>query len=1036
LNFTILNIGIDFSVCPRSLDKNSHNRPKGKSMNKWQVLFIFFVFLIVLLPSRLWAQTADVLTVTTSANPQAVGVGGQVRVQLALSADSISCPTTVSVAPLDVMLVLDRSSSMRGDKWQGAQQAAKEFIDQMNFAQDRVGVTLFSSDAQLQQALTHDAETVKQAIDNGRPSGGTNIAEGIERGGDELAANEREDVPRVLILLSDGGSNKAAALREANAYKDIGIRIITIGLGNDVEADLLRDVASNPEDYYFAPDPSQLSDIYQSIARSIQQSVGVTDIVITQAFDDTNVELVPGSLSPTADIQGNIITWQMSSLPDDNIEIFSYRLNALMPGTFNAATSTEVAFIQCEAEDKTITLDPGPEIIVSPPPPPPLVTPDHIVGQTCEEGCVEEIVRVEIPSMDSPLVVNQLDVVFLMDVSGSMGDELDVVKAEANVIMQNLRNLVADTNFAVATFADYPGFRDTQYGNLYGGSGDYPWRLDQDLTADMLQVNRAINRISLLNGEDGPEAYTRALYEVQSLSWRPGSRRLVILFGDAFPHDRTFLGTDYGIDPGQDAIANTVDDLQLRRVIADLSAAHINVIAVNTIDAENADVTRFFRYAAEETGGQYFRLDSAEQIPEAIETLVEGQIAAINQIEISAESPYSGWLTVNPASHTNVSYDGRILEFRVRICPGQANAERGDYNFDLTVIADDEAVAAIPAAVTYWPICLPPVDLFVADHLEDDGTDCSNLTGVPFWNSPDIIVRNRDDGERISQELEFGKTNYVYALIHNRGYQDVTDADVHIYWGRSELGYPGVVTWHDLGSMKLDVLGEGETWTPGFAWQPPDDGSYSFLVRVELTDDPVIRENDVACENNLAMNNKLDMILSVPSFQQGDLGGQIPLVLKGEGLYDLTFDLSQLPSAAEFSLTLDQKAFAGWAGEVEGGNIENNNITANQVGTLALHDLPLEADVLKRIALQLRSPSNTVLSVPVLLQQDGADVAGVTLVGQSAFPNMPGTSPQSTPIPIIRPDNPPPRYVIPIALITLLLAGLIFWLLSRRETEM
>ncbi len=995
------------------------------------VLALFF-FVVV----SVNGQTADILSATVSANPQVVGVGGQVRVQLALSANSVSCPTTVSTAPLDVMLVLDRSSSMGGDKWHGAQQAAKEFIDQMNFAQDRVAVTLFSGGAQLQQALTQDAEVAKQAIDNGRPSGGTDIADGLERGGDELVANERADVPRVLILLSDGGSNKAAAIQAADAYKDAGIRIIAIGLGGDVEEDLLRDVANSPEDYYFAPDPSQLGDIYQPIARSIQQSVGATDIVITQTFDAINFELVPDSISPEGTVQDNTITWQLPTLPDDDIELFSYRLNALTPGTFDAATSTEITFTQCEAESRTVTLDPGPEIIVSPPPPPPIVTPDQITGQTCADGCVEEIVRIEIPNVDSPLVVSQLDVVFLMDVTGSMGDELDVVKSEAAVIMQNLRDLVADTHFAVATFADYPGFRDTQYSGLYGSSSDYPWHLDQDLTADITHVDRAINRVSLLNGEDGPEAYTRALYEVQTLSWRPGSRHLVIMFGDAFPHDRTFFGEDTGVDPGRDAIADTADDLQLRRVVADLAAGNINVIAVNTADFEHANIARFFRYAAEETGGQYFRLGSAEQIPEAIETLVSGQIAAINQIGISAADPYNDWLNINPDTHTNISYDGRVLEFRVRICPGQTNAERGDYNFDLTVAADDETIATIPAAVTYWPICLPPVDLFVADNPEDDGTDCSNLTGLPFWNSPDVIVRNRDDHERTMQEPQPGETNYVYALIHNRGYQEVTDANVHIYWGRSELGNPKDVVWHDLGSRIMTVPGEGEVWTPSFAWEPPNDGSYHFLVRTESIDDPVSRENDIACENNLAVNNNLKMLLTVPSLKQDSLGGSIPLDLTGEGLYDLSLDLSQLSPTTDLSLTLEQAEFAGWVGDVEGGNIEGDEITAVPGTTLILHNLPLVPDVDKQIVLQLTSPSDTAVSIPILLQQDGADVAGLTLIGQADSPPMPDTAPEITPVPIVRPASPPPNYVIPIALITLLLAGLLFWLLVRRESDM
>lgn len=1008
-------------------------------LGKYKLILGILIVFLFFTASVEGQRVDDILSVNVSANPQAVGVDGQVRVQLALSANSISCPTTVNSAPLDVMLVIDRSSSMSGDKWDGAQQAAKSFIDQMNFDQDRVGVTLFSGSARVEQHLTNDAEAAKQTVDDGSPSGGTDIADGIEEGGDELAANERADVPRVLILLADGsGGNEDAAVREADIYRDLGIRIITIGLGDDIGADetaLLRAIADSPEDYYFAPDSSKLGDIYQSIARSIQYSVGVTSIEVTQSFDNIDFELVADSISPAGNVQDNVITWQLPVLPDDDIELFSYQLKALTAGTFDVATSTQVVFTQCESEDRTIALDPGPQVIVSPPPPPLIITPDLITGLTCEQSCVEEIIRIEVPDVDSATVVNQLDVVFLMDVTSSMDEELNVVKSEVSDIMLNLRGLVADTYFAAATFADYAGFEDAEYGGgVYGASGDYPWRLDQDLTADMTHINRAINRVALLSGGDGPESYTRALYELQSLSWRPGSRRLVIMFGDAIPHDKTFFDEDTGIDPGPD-ITNIDDDLQLRRVVSDLSAANISIIAVNARDDELADVVRFFRYTAEETGGEYFRLDSAEQIPEAIVTLVGGQIAAINQINISTESPYSEWLQVNPGSHDNISYDGRVLESRVSICPGQTNAERGDYEFDLIVTADEEAVATVPATITYFPVCLPPVDLFIADHPGDDGTECTNLTGVPFWNSSDIVIRNRDDHERTTQDPKEGATNYVYALIHNRGYEDITDADVHMYWKKSELAHADTASWHELGNITMSVPGEGEAWTQGFAWEAPDDGSYSFLVRAESVDDPTVSEHDIACENNLAVNNQARVIMSMPSVHQGDLGGQTSLELRGNGLYDLAFDLSQLPSVSNVEVTLDRDAFAGWAGTVEGGNRDGNVIASDGSDELVLHDLFLETAVSPQIAVQLTSPSNVTSTIPVLLQQNSTDIAGLMIVTQLDPPDAPKAAPEMTPIPVVRPNNPPPSYYVPVALIVLLFTGILFLLLGRDTSE-
>lgn len=1004
-------------------------------MNGKKLFFLTLLLLGLLFTSVLHAQSDDVLTAALRANPTAVSLDGQTRVQLTLSADSANCPITVSATPLDVVLVLDQSGSMSGRPWEATQNAANAFIGQMNFAQDRVGVVLFAGNATLAQGLTDNATAAQTAVRNGNASGGgTDIADGLERGGEELVRNGRSDnASRVLILLSDGGSGRSAAMREAETYKDAGVRIITIGLGDGVDESFLRDVASDPvTDYYSAPNSEELSAIYESIAESIQESAGVTNISVNHTFDNTNFELVPTSISSGGAVNGNTISWEMATLADGDLVSFSYRLRPLQPGTFNASSSTNITFRQCETDDRSLTLGPGPEVIVPAPPPPPVVTPDTISGETCEDGCVEQIVRVQVPAVDSPLVVNQLDVVFLMDVSGSMGDELDVVKRESNAIMEGLRDLVADTNFAIATFADYPGFSDSRYGGPYGDAGDYPWQADQDLTADTNLVSRAISRVGLLDGQDVPEAYTRALYETQFLSWRPDARRIVILFGDAIPHDRNFFGDDYGVDPGRDGRENTADDLQLRQVVTDLASANVSVIAVDTQDGEEPEVTRFFRYVAEETDGQYFRLGTAEQIPEAIQTLVGGQIASISQLMLTAADPYRTWLELSPASHANVLYDGRILEFRVRICPGSGGAERGDYTFDLMVVADEVTVATIPTTVTYRPVCLPPVDLFVADNLNDEGIDCSNLTGEPFWESPDIIVRQRDDNGHESQPPRPGEPNYIYVQVHNRGYQDVNDVNVHLYWVYSSLSRPDDVVWYDLGSIDTVVPGEGQTWTPAFVWTPPDAGPFSFLVRVESVEDPVTKPDDVACDNNLALNNNPVVALTVPSLYAGSLGGQLILPLTGDGLTDLIVDLSERPSDTTLSLTLGDGAFSSWSGVVEGGVVDGNRVTAGHGSTLILRDLPLSGETPNQLVWCLTSAEDEPISIPVRLRAAGTDITGMTLIGQPEQPVLPGIAPEITPVPIVRAESPPLSYIAPLVLLTLLFVGLLSWLLVKQ----
>ncbi len=167
--------------------------------------------------------------------------------------------------PVDVILVVDRSSSMSVSDLDDAKAAIIQFVHLMDLAQDQVGLVTFNQYATLAVPLTQDAGQVISATEAITPSGGTNIAKAIEVGHHELNTSTHlpENSP-VLILLSDGGSNRSTTVAAANAAKADGIRIISIGLGNS-NNDLLKEIASSSRDYYQTPDSEDLNEIYEAI---------------------------------------------------------------------------------------------------------------------------------------------------------------------------------------------------------------------------------------------------------------------------------------------------------------------------------------------------------------------------------------------------------------------------------------------------------------------------------------------------------------------------------------------------------------------------------------------------------------------------------------------------------------------------------------------------------------------------------------------------------------------------------------------------
>ncbi len=204
-------------------------------------------------------------------------------------------------APVDVLLAIDRSGSMREeDKLLQAKSAAAQFIDRLS-SQDQAGVVTFATEASNppEQSLTSNKSRLKSAIEGSDiHTDGlqfTNIAAALRRSLDELATQRHNlDARPIIILLTDGIPNRpqdpekksdttfaaTAALQVARAAKDEQVSIFTIGLGSDLNAELLRDIASTPEQYYEAASGADLASVYQKIATAIcKKSPSIIEII-------------------------------------------------------------------------------------------------------------------------------------------------------------------------------------------------------------------------------------------------------------------------------------------------------------------------------------------------------------------------------------------------------------------------------------------------------------------------------------------------------------------------------------------------------------------------------------------------------------------------------------------------------------------------------------------------------------------------------------------------------------------------------------
>ena len=167
----------------------------------------------------------------------------------------------------------------------------------------------------------------------------------------------------------------------------------------------------------------------------------------------------------------------------------------------------------------------------------------------------------------------RLDLVFLVDATGSMGDEIAKLKASMLAMSQQIARL--------------PGPPDVCWGLVaYRDRGDAFLTRTHDFTDDLGAFQGVLGRVQAAGGGDMPEALNEALHEtVHGLSWRTQAARMVVLVADAPPH------LDYG-GPQYDA---------------DMQAALAKGIKLFAVGASGLDPAGeyVFRQLAQYTGGRF-----------------------------------------------------------------------------------------------------------------------------------------------------------------------------------------------------------------------------------------------------------------------------------------------------------------------------------------------------------------------------------------------------------------------------------------------
>ncbi len=193
--------------------------------------------------------------------------------------------------PIDLIMIIDVSGSMSGTPINNVKKASREIINLLQ-GEDRGAIVTFTSTAYLRQEFTQDNNALVETINRLSVGGGTDIARGIQSAISHFNSNGRKEAQKVAILLSDGGSSAAEAIRQAEIAAENNIIIFTLGIGNGVIQDLLRQIADITKGtYYFSPTPEQIGQMMEEIGGQIFNISG-RDVLL-----QINIPVLPQGLS-------------------------------------------------------------------------------------------------------------------------------------------------------------------------------------------------------------------------------------------------------------------------------------------------------------------------------------------------------------------------------------------------------------------------------------------------------------------------------------------------------------------------------------------------------------------------------------------------------------------------------------------------------------------------------------------------------------------------------------------------------------------
>jgi Ca-activated chloride channel family protein len=178
--------------------------------------------------------------------------------------------------PVDLVVVMDISGSMAGDKITSARSSLMEFIQKLD-DRDRLQIVLFSSDQVTLTPLSELGGKRQQVLDSvsGIFEGGdTTLYDSTMQAYEELQRDGDPKHIRAVVVLTDGEDTASTTpldailsqIRAAQGEGGNAIKIFTIAFGDNANKGILKEIAESSGGKEYDSSPDTIQKIYDEIA--------------------------------------------------------------------------------------------------------------------------------------------------------------------------------------------------------------------------------------------------------------------------------------------------------------------------------------------------------------------------------------------------------------------------------------------------------------------------------------------------------------------------------------------------------------------------------------------------------------------------------------------------------------------------------------------------------------------------------------------------------------------------------------------------